>query len=153
MISTRVSRSALASGTRYICAPMGVGHRRVPLAAAVSRAGGLGIVGGAYAGTVGGEPDLEAELARAKSGKFGVGFITEQERSGGTRSAGCLLADHLFLHLLLHFLRCVLCNVSSDHPSVTLGINNGSTAVAPKHIHHGPLGRGADVDGLGNHLV
>ena len=46
------------------------------LAAAVSRAGGLGIVGGAYVGTLGGEPDLETELAQAKSGKFGVGFIT-----------------------------------------------------------------------------
>jgi len=48
------------------------------LAAAVSRAGGLGIVGGGYARTMGlgGEPDLEAELARAKGGKFGVGFIT-----------------------------------------------------------------------------
>jgi nitronate monooxygenase len=46
------------------------------LAAAVSRAGGLGIVGGGYAGTLGGEPDLEIELTRAKSGKFGVGFIT-----------------------------------------------------------------------------
>jgi nitronate monooxygenase len=46
------------------------------LAAAVSRAGGLGIVGGGYAGTVGGEPDLEVELARVKGGKFGVGFIT-----------------------------------------------------------------------------
>jgi nitronate monooxygenase len=30
----------------------------------------------AYAGTVGGEPDLETELAQAQSGKFGVGFIT-----------------------------------------------------------------------------
>lgn len=46
------------------------------LAAAVSRAGGLGIVGGGYAGTHGGEPDLDAELIQAKSGKFGVGFIT-----------------------------------------------------------------------------
>jgi nitronate monooxygenase len=46
------------------------------LAAAVSRAGGLGVVGGAYAGTLGGEPDLETEIALAKSGKFGVGFIT-----------------------------------------------------------------------------
>ena len=46
------------------------------LAAAVSRAGGLGIVGRGYAGTVGGEPDLETELAQANSGKFGVGFIT-----------------------------------------------------------------------------
>ena len=46
------------------------------LAAAVSRAGGLGIVAGGYAGTHGGEPDLEAELGIAKSEKFGVGFIT-----------------------------------------------------------------------------
>jgi nitronate monooxygenase len=58
-----------------ICAPMAyvTGGK---LAAAVSRAGGLGIIGGAYAGTLGGEPDLETELAQAKSGKFGVGFIT-----------------------------------------------------------------------------
>lgn len=46
------------------------------LAAAVSRAGGLGIVGGGYAGTLGGEPDLDTELSIAKSEKFGVGFIT-----------------------------------------------------------------------------
>ncbi len=46
------------------------------LAAAVSRAGGLGLVGGGYGGTLDGEPDLEAELARAKTEKFGVGFIT-----------------------------------------------------------------------------
>ncbi|HEX2714911.1 MAG TPA: hypothetical protein VHM88_22205 [Candidatus Acidoferrales bacterium] len=41
----------------------------------MSSAGGVGLVGGSYAGTLGGEADLEAELARAKSGKFGVGFI------------------------------------------------------------------------------
>jgi len=46
------------------------------LAAAVTRAGGLGIVGGGYAGTLGGEPDLEAEIERAKPARFGVGFIT-----------------------------------------------------------------------------
>ena len=46
------------------------------LAAAVTRAGGLGLVGGGFAGTVGVEPDLDAELTLAKSGKFGVGFIT-----------------------------------------------------------------------------
>ena len=46
------------------------------LAAAVSRAGGLGIVGGGYAGTLGGEPDLEAEMALAKPDRIGVGFIT-----------------------------------------------------------------------------
>ena len=46
------------------------------LAAAVSRAGGLGLVGGGFAGTWGGGLDLEAELGRVKSSKFGVGFIT-----------------------------------------------------------------------------
>jgi len=58
-----------------ICAPMAY-ITGGALAAAVSRAGGLGIVGGAYAGTLGGEPDLDTELALAKAGKFGVGFIT-----------------------------------------------------------------------------
>ena len=46
------------------------------LAAAVTRAGGLGFVGGGYAGTVGAELDLDAELTLAKSERFGVGFIT-----------------------------------------------------------------------------
>jgi nitronate monooxygenase len=58
-----------------VCAPMALVTGGA-LAAAVSRAGGLGVVGGAYAGTLGGEPDLEVEIARAKSGKYGVGFIT-----------------------------------------------------------------------------
>ena len=58
-----------------VCAPMALVTGGA-LAAAVSRAGGLGVVGGAYAGTLGGEPDLETEIALAKSGKFGVGFIT-----------------------------------------------------------------------------
>ncbi len=58
-----------------ICAPMALitGGR---LAAAVSSAGGLGIVGGGYAGTLGGEPDLKQELAHVKGHKFGIGFIT-----------------------------------------------------------------------------
>ena len=64
-------------GIRYpiVCAPMAstTGGR---LAAAVSGAGGLGIVGGGYAGTHGGEPDLEQELAHARGQRFGVGFIT-----------------------------------------------------------------------------
>jgi nitronate monooxygenase len=46
------------------------------LAAAVSRAGGLGIVAGGYAGTLGGEPELREELAHVKGLPFGVGFIT-----------------------------------------------------------------------------
>jgi nitronate monooxygenase len=46
------------------------------LAAAVSDAGGLGILGGGYAGALGGEPDLQQELALVRGRKFGVGFIT-----------------------------------------------------------------------------
>jgi nitronate monooxygenase len=74
MIRTRLTERL---GIRHpiVCAPMAYVTGGA-LAAAVSRAGGLGIVGGGYAGTVGGEPDLGAELAVAKSGKFGVGFIT-----------------------------------------------------------------------------
>src|ERR1700674_3338669 len=74
LISTRLTE---LFGIRHpiVCAPMAYVAGGA-LAAAVSRAGGLGIVAGGYAGTVSGEPDLEIELARAKSGKFGVGFIT-----------------------------------------------------------------------------
>ena len=58
-----------------LCAPMALvtGGR---LAAAVSGAGGLGIVGGGYAGILGGEPDLRQEMAHVRGQKFGVGFIT-----------------------------------------------------------------------------
>ncbi|HEY7700185.1 MAG TPA: nitronate monooxygenase, partial [Vicinamibacteria bacterium] len=66
-----------ALGVRYpiLCAPMALvtGGR---LAAAVSRAGGLGIVAGGYAGALGGEPDLREELEHVKDLRFGVGFIT-----------------------------------------------------------------------------
>ena len=46
------------------------------LAAAVTRAGGLGFIGGGYAGTLGNEPDLGAECARAAGQRVGIGFIT-----------------------------------------------------------------------------
>ena len=46
------------------------------LAAAVSKAGGLGLVGGAYAGTLGNEPDLRREMELAAGTHIGVGFIT-----------------------------------------------------------------------------
>lgn len=46
------------------------------LVAAVSDGGGLGILGGGYAGTFGGEPDLHQELELARGRKFGVGFVT-----------------------------------------------------------------------------
>jgi nitronate monooxygenase len=58
-----------------LCAPMALvaGGR---LVAAVSDAGGLGVLGGGYAGALGGEPDLEQELRLVQGRKFGVGFIT-----------------------------------------------------------------------------
>ena len=58
-----------------VCAPMALvtGGK---LAAAVSQAGGLGMVGGAYAGTLGNEPDLRKELALAAGVDVGVGFIS-----------------------------------------------------------------------------
>ena len=58
-----------------VCAPMALvtGGR---LAAAVTHAGGLGIVGRGYAGVPGGEPDMHAELAHVSGTKLGIGFIT-----------------------------------------------------------------------------
>jgi len=74
MISTRFTEHF---GIKHpiVCAPMAFVTGGA-LAAAVCRAGGLGIVGGGYAGTLGGDLDLETELSRAKLGNFGVGFIT-----------------------------------------------------------------------------
>jgi nitronate monooxygenase len=74
VISTRLTERF---GIRHpiVSAPMGFVAGGA-LAAAVSRAGGLGLVGGGSTGSVGGGIDLETELNRAKSGKFGVGFIT-----------------------------------------------------------------------------
>ena len=79
-----------------LCAPMALitGGR---LAAAVSDAGGLGVVGGGYAGTLGGEPDLQQELVHVQGRKFGVGFITwALER-----------APHLLDQVLAHSPDCV----------------------------------------------
>jgi nitronate monooxygenase len=71
------TRLTEAFGIRHpiLCAPMALvtGGR---LAAAVSDAGALGIVGGGYAGALGGEPDLSKELEQVRGRKFGVGFIT-----------------------------------------------------------------------------
>jgi nitronate monooxygenase len=58
-----------------VCAPMALVTGGI-LAAAVSRAGGLGIIGGGYAGTLGGEPELGHELEHVRGQTFGVGFIT-----------------------------------------------------------------------------
>ena len=71
------TRLTEAFGIRHpvLCAPMALitGGR---LAAAVSRAGGLGILGGGYAGILGGEPDLGQELTHVHGQKFGIGFIS-----------------------------------------------------------------------------
>ena len=71
-----ITRLTDGFGIRYpiVCAPMALvtGGR---LAAAVSSAGGLGIVGGGYAGILGGEPDLRQELEHVRDQRFGVGFI------------------------------------------------------------------------------
>lgn len=46
------------------------------LAGAVTRAGGLGLLGGGYAGTLGGEPELALEFHKAAGQRIGIGFIT-----------------------------------------------------------------------------
>ncbi len=74
MIRTRFTDTF---GLRHpiVCAPMALvtGGR---LARAVSQAGGLGVVGGGYAGILSDEPDLATELTLACKEVFGVGFIT-----------------------------------------------------------------------------
>ena len=74
MITTRLTRRFNIQHP-IVCAPMGMvtGGK---LAAAVSSAGGLGILGGGYAGTLGNEPDLEAEYRAAGNVPIGIGFIT-----------------------------------------------------------------------------
>ena len=69
--------------TPVVSAPMALvaGGR---LAAAVSNAGGLGLIGGGYAGHLGGEPDLEEEWRLAGNTAVGIGFIVwAMKREGG----------------------------------------------------------------------
>jgi nitronate monooxygenase len=74
LISTRLTES-LGIKHPIVCAPMALVTGGA-LATAVSSAGLLGIVGGGYAGTLGGEPDQETELGQAESSRCGIGFIT-----------------------------------------------------------------------------
>jgi nitronate monooxygenase len=94
-------------GIQYpiVCAPMALvtGGR---LAAAVSRAGGFGIVGGGYAGTLGGEPDIRQELAHVQGHKFGVGFITW----------ALARAPHLLDEALSYFPSCVFLSFGDPRP-------------------------------------
>jgi nitronate monooxygenase len=66
---------AFAIRNPILCAPMAfvTGGR---LAAAVCDAGGLGIVGGGFAGILRSEPDLAGELAHVQGRRYGIGFIT-----------------------------------------------------------------------------
>ena len=74
MITTRLTQRF---GIRHpiVCAPMALvaGGK---LAAAVTNAGGLGLLGGGYGGTLGNEPDLEEEYRAAGNTPIGIGFIT-----------------------------------------------------------------------------
>ena len=75
MISTRLTERLGIQPPNHLRAN-GVCRRRGACGGCSLAPADLGIVAGGYAGVVIGEPDLEIELARAKSGKFGVGFIT-----------------------------------------------------------------------------
>ena len=74
MIATRLTERFKLQHP-IVCAPMALvtGGR---LAAAVSSAGGLGVLGGGYAGTHGGEPDLDEEYRAAGNTPIGIGFIS-----------------------------------------------------------------------------
>lgn len=74
MITTRLTRM-FDLDHPIVCAPMALVTGGA-LAAAVSHAGGLGVLGGGYAGTLGGEPDLKEEKRKAGNAEIGIGFIT-----------------------------------------------------------------------------
>jgi nitronate monooxygenase len=74
MIRTRLTDS-FGLEHPIVCAPMALVTGGA-LATAVSQAGGLGVIAGGYAGVLGGEPDLEAEIDAAGEVPVGVGFIT-----------------------------------------------------------------------------
>lgn len=101
------TRLTEALGIRHpiVCAPMALvtGGR---LAAAVSRAGGLGVVGGGYAGILGGEPDLSQELALARGVRFGVGFI----------AWALARAPHMLEEALGHAPACVFLSFGDPKP-------------------------------------
>ena len=101
-----------------LCAPMAYVTGGT-LAAAVSRAGGLGIVGGGYAGTMAGEPDLDTELALAKTEKFGVGFITwSLER-----------APEVLTKALHYSPFCVFLSFADPNPFMTEIANSGALLI------------------------
>jgi nitronate monooxygenase len=121
-----------------VCAPMALvtGGR---LAGAVSDAGGLGLVGGGYAGTVGGEPDLEKELALVRGKKFGVGFIVwALER-----------APHMLDQALAHSPFCVFLSFGDPAPFAGKIARAGARLICQvqsmKHVEQAIAGGAAAV--------
>ena len=120
-----------------LCAPMALvtGGR---LAAAVSAAGGLGIVGGGYAGILGGEPDLQQELTYVRGHKFGIGFITwALER-----------APHLLDEVLAHSPDCVFLSFGDPGPFASRIRRSGAKLICQvqslRHVDQA-IDAGADV--------
>ena len=59
--------------------------------------------------------------------------------AGSLLAGRCRIATHLFFHFLLHLLGRRFSNVRRDHPNISLGIDDRSPTIAPKHIHNWPL--------------
>ena len=120
-----------------VCAPMAlVGGGR--LAAAVSSAGGLGLIGGGYAGIVGGEPDLGEELAHVRDHKFGIGFITW----------ALTRVPHVLDEVLTHSPYCVFLSFGDPQPFAERVRRSGAKLICQvqtlRHVDEA-LDAGADV--------
>jgi nitronate monooxygenase len=133
------TRFTEAFGIRHpiVCAPMALvtGGR---LAAAVSKAGGLGVIGGGYAGTIGHEPDVAAELDYVKGVRFGIGFITW----------ALAKAPHLLDLALDHSPACVFLSFGDLKPFARRVHESGARLICQVqrlgHVHEA-LDAGADV--------
>src|SRR6185437_16130010 len=130
MIRTRLTERF---GIRHpiLCAPMAL-ITGGALAAAVSRAGGLGVVGGGYSGAAGREWDLDAELALAKSEKFGVGFITWALSQ----------APHMLTNALKNSPFCVFLSFGDPGPFAAEVLKAGAAAIVVQGTEAG--GHGAN---------
>jgi nitronate monooxygenase len=121
-----------------LCAPMALvaGGR---LAAAVSDAGGLGILGGGYAGALGGEPDLRKELALVRGRKFGVGFITW----------ALTRAPHVLEEALSHIPYCVFLSFGEAKPFTEKIRSAGAKLICQvQSLRHVDQALDADADAI-----
>src|SRR5579862_684958 len=60
---------------------------------------------------------------------------------------------HVLDHLLLHLRRRRVGDVRRHIPRITLRIDQASASVAPKHVRHRPLRRGAELHCLRKNLI